>query len=52
MSDVRVLRGIDPALNAAAVEAVKQWEYAPTLLDDMPDGTDHVVTVNFSVARN
>ena len=52
VSDARVLRGVDPALNAAAVEAVKQWEFAPTLLDDMPTAVIMSVTVNFSIAGN
>jgi len=52
VSNVRVLRGIDPALNTAALEAVKQWEFAPTLLDDMPTAIIMSVTVNFSIQRN
>ena len=49
---VREALRLDPALNAAAVEAVKQWEFAPTLLDDMPTAVIMSVTVNFSIAGN
>ena len=51
VTDARVLRAIDPALNAAALEAVTQWEFAPTLLDDMPTAIIMSVTVNFSIPR-
>ena len=34
VSDVRVLRSIPP-LDGAAVEAVRQWEYAPTISDEV-----------------
>jgi TonB family protein len=44
--DVRVLRGI-PLLDPAAVEAVKQWEYTPTLLEGKPVPVIMTVTVNF-----
>ena len=33
--NVRVLRSI-PALDQAAIDAVRQWEYEPTLLDGQP----------------
>ncbi len=35
VSDVRVMRG-HPLLQRAAVDAVKQWRYAPTLLNGKP----------------
>jgi len=47
---VKVLRGV-PALDEAAVEAVKQWTYTPTLLGGVPVGVVMTVTVNF-VLRN
>jgi TonB family protein len=43
---VRVLRGI-PLLNEAAVDAVKQWAYEPTLLNGVPVPVIMTVTVNF-----
>jgi TonB family protein len=49
MNDPRVLRGIDPALNAAAVEAVKQWVFTPTLIDGMPTAIIMSITVNFNI---
>ncbi|MFI5007263.1 MAG: energy transducer TonB [Solirubrobacterales bacterium] len=46
---VTVLRGI-PLLDQAAVDAVKQWVYAPTLLNGLPVPLIMTVTVNFRLA--
>ena len=48
VQDVRVLRSI-PLLDAAAIEAVKQWVYTPTLLNDVPVPVIMTVTVNFTL---
>ena len=47
--DVKILRGI-PLLNEAAVEAVKQWVYSPTLLNGVPVPVIMTVTVNFRLS--
>jgi protein TonB len=47
---VRVLRGL-PTLNDAAVEAVRQWVYTPTLLGGAPVSVLMTVTVNFVLRR-
>ncbi len=47
--DVKILRGV-PLLDAAAVEAVKQWEYTPTLLNGVPVPVIMTVTVNFRLS--
>jgi TonB family protein len=44
----RVLRSI-PMLDDAAVEAVRQWEFAPTLLNGAPMPVMMTVTVNFTL---
>jgi len=44
----RVLRSI-PALDDAAVEAVKQWQFTPTLLNGVPVPVIMTVTVNFTL---
>ena len=44
--DVRVLRSI-PLLDAAAVEAVRQWRFTPTLLNGEPVPVVMTVTVAF-----
>jgi TonB family protein len=44
----RVLRSI-PALDQAAVDAVKQWRFTPTLLNGMPVPVIMTVTVNFTL---
>jgi periplasmic protein TonB len=37
----------DPLLVSAAIDAVKQWRYKPTLLNGKPVEVDTVVTVTF-----
>lgn len=46
VADVKIIRG-HPLLNQAAVEAVKQWKYSPTLLNGEPVPVVATVTVNF-----
>ena len=48
VSDVRTLRSI-PLLDQAAVDAVKQWQYAPTLLNGVAVPVRMTVTVNFTL---
>jgi TonB family protein len=47
--DVQVLRGI-PQLDAAAIAAVQQWRYQPTLMNGIPTPVLMTVTVNFTLA--
>lgn len=47
--DVKVLRSV-PLLDEAAIEAVKQWEYTPTLLEGVPVPVIMTVTVNFRLS--
>lgn len=44
VTDVRVLRG-DPALDPAAVKAVRQWRFEVTRIDGRPVSVVHTVTV-------
>jgi TonB family protein len=46
VTDVRVLRGA-PLLDEAAIDAVRQWVYTPTLLEGKPVPVIMTVTVNF-----
>jgi protein TonB len=48
VGDVSVLRGI-PLLDEAAVHAVRQWVYSPTLLDGIPVPVIMTVTLRFSL---
>jgi TonB family protein len=48
-TDVQVLRGV-PMLDEAAVEAVRQWRYEPTLMNGVPVPIQMTVTVNFTLA--
>lgn len=47
--DAAVLRSV-PLLDQAALEAVKQWEYTPTLLNGVPTPVIMTVTVTFTLA--
>lgn len=44
--NAKILRGV-PLLDAAALEAVKQWQFAPTLMNGAPVPVIMTVTVNF-----
>jgi Ca-activated chloride channel family protein len=46
VTDASVLQG-HPLLNGEAVRAVKQWKYAPTLLNGVPIKLVATVTINF-----
>jgi protein TonB len=48
VSEAKVLRSI-PLLDAAALDAVKQWVYTPTLLNGVPVPVIMTVTVNFTL---
>ena len=48
VSDVRTLRG-HPLLDDAAITAVKQWKYSPTLLNNEPVPVIATVTVIFNL---
>ena len=48
VEDVRVLRSV-PLLDDAAITAVRQWRYSPTLLNEVPVPVVMTVTVNFTL---
>ena len=48
VSNARVLRSI-PLLDQAALDAVRQWRYEPTLLNGVPTPVIMTATVNFSL---
>jgi periplasmic protein TonB len=50
VESVKVLRSVGP-LDAAAVEAVKQWRYSPLRLNDRPTSFVLTVTVQFHLAN-
>jgi TonB family protein len=49
VAETRVLRSI-PLLDQAAIDAVRQWEYTPTLLNGQPVEVIMTVTVQFSLS--
>jgi periplasmic protein TonB len=46
----RVLRG-QPLLDQAAIDAVQQWQYVPTLLNGVAVPVIMTVTVNFTLDK-
>jgi len=48
VNDLRVISG-HPNLQSAAIDAVRQWRYKPTLLNGVPVEVMTTVTVNFSL---
>lgn len=46
--EAKLLRSI-PLLDAAALEAVRQWEFTPTLLNGSPVAVVMTITVNFTL---
>jgi TonB family protein len=48
VTDARILRSVPP-LDDAALEAVRQWEFTPTLLNGEPVPVVMTVTVNFTL---
>jgi protein TonB len=49
VEDVRVLRSVG-VLDRAAINAVRQWEYAPLLLNGTPERFILTVTVSFNLS--
>jgi protein TonB len=46
--EANVLRSI-PELDQAAIDAVTQWQYEPTLLNGAPVEVELTVTINFTL---
>ncbi len=51
VTDVELLRSVSQ-LDEAAITAVRQWEYTPTVIDDVPVPVVMTVTVNFRLATD
>jgi protein TonB len=47
--NAKVLRSVMPLLDHAAIEAVRQWEFVPSLLNGVPVPVIMSVTVNFQL---
>ena len=48
VKDAKVLRSV-PLLDQAALDAVRQWKFTPTLLNGVPVAVIMTVTVNFTL---
>ncbi len=51
MTNVNILRSV-PLLDDAAVAAVRQWEYTPTLLNGVAVPIATTVTMNFHLRQD
>jgi len=51
VSDARILRSI-PLLDQAALDAVRQWRFTPTLLNGTPVPVVMTATVQFTLNEN
>ncbi len=49
--DAKVLRSAHPELDKAAIEAVKQWKYAPYIFEGEPRSLVFTVTVTFKLSK-
>jgi TonB family protein len=47
--NLAVVNSVDPRLDQAAIAAVKQWRYEPTLLNGEPVAVETTVTVDFKL---
>jgi protein TonB len=47
VADARVVKSV-PLLDQAALDAVRQWEYQPSLLNGVPSAVVTTVTVKFT----
>jgi protein TonB len=50
VQDARILRSI-PLLDQAALDAVKQWEFTPTMLNGQPAPVIMTITVQFTLTQ-
>lgn len=49
VKDAKILRSVHPLLDQSAIEAVKQWRYTPTYLNDVPIEVIVTATVQFTL---
>ena len=49
MLETNLLHSVNALLDAAAVDAVRQWLYEPTVLNGMPVAVVITVVVNFAL---
>jgi protein TonB len=50
VKEVKVLRSVNPLLDREALVAVRQWRYAPVVLNGTPVPFILTVTLSFSIA--
>jgi protein TonB len=48
----KIIKSVDPSLGEAAINAIKQWEYAPLIVDGKPKAFIVSVTINFALEKD
>jgi protein TonB len=51
VTDAKVVRSV-PLLDEAALKAVREWRFAPTLVNGQPVAVRNTLMVNFSLSGN
>jgi len=51
VESVKVLKPVDPLLDKAALDAVRQWIYEPPVIDGRPESVEFTVTVAFKLDK-
>ena len=51
IENLKLLPGAPPLLVQAAMDAVKQWRYKPTILNGEPTEVETTIDVNFSLSN-
>jgi TonB family protein len=49
VAGAKILKPVDPALDQAALDAVKQWVYEPMMIKGQPKGVVFTVTIRFAL---
>jgi len=49
VEDARVLKSVDTQIDQAAIDAVRQWKFTPTLMNGEPTAVIMTVTINFTL---
>lgn len=49
--ETKVIKSVDSSLEEAAIKAMKQWEYAPLIVDGKPKAFIVSVTFNFALGE-
>jgi TonB family protein len=52
IKDARPILGVDPSLNNATLEAIRQWTYEPATCNGVPVEVDITISVNYTLSAH